>query len=68
MAPAAIRADDPGILIGHLVQEGGKRLATMVAQQVNRVLAHIGARHSATPTSLILPLRSDNAPLARPIE
>jgi len=35
MAPTAMRAYDPGILVGHLVQESGKRLAAMVAQQVS---------------------------------
>ncbi len=28
---AAIRADDLGILVGHFVQEGGKRLAAVIA-------------------------------------
>jgi len=30
-APAAIRAYDFGILFGHFVQEGGKRLAAVLA-------------------------------------
>ncbi len=49
MAPAAIRAHDPGILIGHLVQKGGERLAAMVAQQVNGIITHICARHKCHP-------------------
>jgi hypothetical protein len=32
-ALAAIRAYDLGIPVGHLVQESGKRLATVVAQE-----------------------------------
>ncbi len=49
MVPAAIRAYHLGILVGHLVQESGERLAAVVAQEFNRVLAHIGVRHSAHP-------------------
>jgi hypothetical protein len=31
MAPAAIRAHNLGVLLGHFVQEGGKRLTTVLA-------------------------------------
>src|SRR5208283_4634913 len=31
MVPAAIRADHLGIIVGHLVQESGKRLAAITA-------------------------------------
>jgi len=40
MALAATRAYNLGILFGHLVQEGGKCLTTMLTQKINRVGAH----------------------------
>jgi hypothetical protein len=43
---AAIGAYNLRILVGHLLKEGGKRLAAVVAHNINRFVASIRARHS----------------------
>jgi hypothetical protein len=43
---ATIRAYNLRILVGHLLKEGGKHLAAVVAQNINRFVASIRARHS----------------------
>jgi hypothetical protein len=64
-APAAIRAYDLGILFGHFVQEGGKRLATVLTQKINLIRAHICSRrcsrHRAT-SDLLSPSVADSYP------
>ena len=39
-ALTAIWAHNLGILVGHLVEERGKRLAAVIAQNINRLIAH----------------------------
>jgi hypothetical protein len=50
---AALRTYNFGILIGHFVQEGGKCLTTVFAQQINRVWTHNLFSPNRGPTSTV---------------
>ena len=60
----AIRAYHFGILVGHLMQEGGKLLAALVTQHIDRFLIHRFFAHEFAPTSSAL----RNQPLLCPLE
>jgi hypothetical protein len=53
MGLAATRAYNLGIVIGHFVQKGGKRLTTVRAQKISCLIAHICSRHSAASHLLL---------------
>jgi hypothetical protein len=44
----AIRADHLFVLVGHLLEESGKSLATILAQPINRFIAGTRIRHYST--------------------
>jgi hypothetical protein len=65
-ALAAIRAYNLRILVGHLLKKGGKRMAAVVAQNINLFVASMRARHSDS-SRFICPQGRRNPFQAQPI-